>query len=132
MIAARFRNQEDVNYMNRRISQDVVSRAIVIVFFSVVIIGLFTMLLLVSELHGQAHEQTRGAYLEILFEAVSAFGTVGLSTGVTPHLTTVGRLLIIALMYIGRLGPLTVALAVTGGGERRLPYRYAEDHVLVG
>ncbi len=132
MIVARFRNEEDVNLLNRRIPQDVVSRAVAISFFSVFIISMFTLLLLVVELKGVSHIRSGGSFIEILFEAVSAFGTVGLTTGITTELSTPGRIIIIMLMYIGRLGPLTIALAISGSRHKKLPYRLAEDHVLVG
>ena len=52
------------------------------------------------------------APLELTFEVFSAFGTVGLSTGVTPHLSTAGKLIIALTMFVGRIGPLTLALAL--------------------
>lgn len=68
--------------------------------------------------------------MDILFETISAFGTVGLSTGVTPDLTLKSKLLSILIMYIGRLGPLTVAtLWYFGKGERT---RYAEGNISIG
>ena len=68
--------------------------------------------------------------MDALFETTSAFGTVGLSTGITPTLGTVSRLMIIVLMYIGRLGPLTVAsLWYFKRGERAA---YPEGNIAVG
>ncbi|MFV2039203.1 MAG: TrkH family potassium uptake protein [Acidimicrobiales bacterium] len=68
---------------------------------------------------------------ELLLEAASAFGTVGLSTGVTGQLSTLGRLLIIALMFVGRVGPITFGTAVLLRPERR-QYEYAEEALIVG
>lgn len=70
-------------------------------------------------------------FRDILFETVSAFGTVGLSTGITSSLTPTGRMLITVLMFIGRLGPLTIAYALV----RTAPparYTYAEQRVMIG
>ena len=68
--------------------------------------------------------------MDILFETVSAFGTVGLSTGITPNLTLQSKLLSILIMYIGRLGPLTVAtLWYFSKGERT---RYSEGNISIG
>lgn len=68
--------------------------------------------------------------MDILFETISAFGTVGLSTGITPDLTLKSKLLSILIMYIGRLGPLTVAtLWYFSKGERT---RYAEGNISIG
>ena len=73
----------------------------------------------------------KATLLHLLFEAVSAFGAVGLSTGVTFKLTPFGRIIIIALMYIGRIGPLTLAYAV-GRYSRKLEREYPRARVMVG
>ena len=76
-------------------------------------------------------DESRGHFIKLVFETISAFGTVGLSMGVTSQLTTTGRLFIILLMFIGRLGPLTMAVALT----RRKPvgrFRYAKGEIMVG
>jgi trk system potassium uptake protein len=69
--------------------------------------------------------------MRLLFEAVSAFGTVGLSTGITPELSPAGRVLVVATMFVGRLGPLTLALALAAR-ERRVLYRWPEEAVKIG
>jgi trk system potassium uptake protein TrkH len=69
--------------------------------------------------------------LQIIFEASSALGTVGLSTGITASLTTAGKLIIIAVMVFGRLGPLTLLAALTFN-PRPVRYNYPEEAVLVG
>jgi trk system potassium uptake protein TrkH len=70
-------------------------------------------------------------FLKILFEVVSAFGTVGLTTGITPSLSIAGKLTIILVMYLGRLGPMTIALSLV---QRQQPtmYRYAEEPIKIG
>ncbi len=130
LIRSRFRNEENVHLLYRRIPNDVLAKAISVVFFASVLIALFTFLLLLSEAGGMAHQQGRGLFLELFFETTSAFGTVGLSTGITPKLTPFGRLLITMVMFIGRLGPLTVAIAV--GPQARTRFTYARENVLVG
>jgi trk system potassium uptake protein TrkH len=67
----------------------------------------------------------------LAFEVVSAFGTVGLSAGVTRHLSAAGRLIITALMFIGRLGPLTLAFLLVGE-MRPAAYEYPEERLMVG
>jgi trk system potassium uptake protein TrkH len=74
-----------------------------------------------------------GAFIEHMFEAVSAFNTVGLSMGATGDLSTSSRLLTIVLMYVGRVGPLTFAAAIAltrpnAAGE----FRFAYEDVIVG
>jgi trk system potassium uptake protein len=68
---------------------------------------------------------------DILFEAISAFSTVGLSTGITADLPPTGQLAIAALMFVGRVGTITVATALALGGRER-PYRYPEENLIVG
>jgi trk system potassium uptake protein TrkH len=70
-------------------------------------------------------------FLRILFEVTSAFGTVGLSTGITPTLTTLGKVIIIVTMFVGRVGPLTLALAVALQHER-VGYLYPEEKIMIG
>ena len=71
------------------------------------------------------------AFIKILFETTSAFGTVGLTTGITQGLTVLGKLLIALTIFVGRLGPLTLALAVAMQKEA-LVYKYPEERVMVG
>jgi trk system potassium uptake protein TrkH len=70
-------------------------------------------------------------FLQILFEVVSAFGTVGLSTGITAKLSAVGKLIIISTMYIGRVGVLLLMAALLGD-PRPKSVRYPEETLLVG
>jgi trk system potassium uptake protein len=67
----------------------------------------------------------------ILFETISAFGTVGLTAGLTYDLSPVGRLLITLMMFIGRLGPLTMAFALLNT-RKEAKVRYAEEKILIG
>jgi trk system potassium uptake protein TrkH len=96
-----------------------------------VVISLATMALMASELGTTPHGESRGLFLELLFEIVSAFGTVGLSVGVTRTLSTMGKVIIILVMFIGRLGPLSIALALSRRPSRAR-YRYAEENVMIG
>ena len=98
---------------------------------AVAVVVAFTFLLVAVEVGTVSFGDTRGEFIRLFFEAVSAFGTVGLSTGSTPGLSTAGQLLVTLLMFIGRLGPLTVAVAVAQR-QRRPLYRYVEEDVMVG
>ncbi len=70
------------------------------------------------------------SFLQILFESVSAICTVGLSTGITPNLDATGKILISILMYVGRVGPLTVALAL--GERRKTTVEFPTTRIVVG
>jgi trk system potassium uptake protein TrkH len=67
-----------------------------------------------------------------MFEAVSAFNTVGLSLGLTPNMSTAGRWVVIVLMFLGRVGPLTIAAALVARRPRKSRFRYAYEDVVVG
>ena len=69
---------------------------------------------------------------KILFETVSAFGTVGLSAGFTGELSPTGRILITIMMFIGRLGPLTMAFALTIHSNNKSKIGYPEEKILIG
>ena len=71
------------------------------------------------------------AFMDVVFESISAFGTVGLSRGITPDITDPGKLILTLAMYVGRLGPLTIALGLALH-ERRPIYRYAQERVRIG
>jgi len=115
--------RDDVVVFRRRIPDRVVANALSIVFLSGAWIILVTIVLLVSE---------GLELLPTLFEVVSAFGTVGLSTGITRSLSIIGKLMIILTMFIGRVGPMTLALAIGRRKGRNHNYRYPEDKIIVG
>jgi len=75
--------------------------------------------------------QSSHYFLSLLFESTSAFGTVGLSMGITPNLTNLGKIIVMCTMFIGRLGPLTIALAIAMRKEK-IDYRYPEEKLMVG
>jgi trk system potassium uptake protein TrkH len=108
-----------------------VGRAISVLVASAVVVYAAIMGLMWTEVGAVPHELSRGLFLELLFEVVSAFGTVGLSVGITPKLTVAGKLVLVMVMYIGRLGPLSIAVALAGK-KRRPTYQYAEEHIMIG
>ncbi|MEJ2363892.1 MAG: TrkH family potassium uptake protein [Deltaproteobacteria bacterium] len=128
---SRLRGEEGTSIFRRSLSPETVGRAISVLVLAVVLIYAATMALTVSELGTTLHQESRGLFLELLFEVVSAFGTVGLSVGITPQLSSVGKLIIILVMYLGRLGPLSIAVALTGK-ETRSRFKYAEENVMIG
>jgi trk system potassium uptake protein TrkH len=113
------------------VSEDAVKKALVLFLIAASIIFIAIFLLDFTEGGDKPHDQVRGQFLEIVFEAVSAFGTVGLSTGLTPKLSTPGRWIIIFLMFIGRLGPL-IFIAVLQRFQKPHFYRLPEEHPMIG
>ncbi len=126
-VVAMLRGRRETLYRRRAIPEAVVREAIVIFLLSLFFVtGAFGALLLTATPNAGGANS-----LPLLFETVSAFGTVGLSLGMTPVLSRAGRAIIIAAMFVGRLGPLTLALVVgrpAAGGR----VRYPEEEVVVG
>jgi len=123
-------NKQRVVIRKRTIPREVISKSIVIFFISCSILIFFTMLLQLFQSSAYSGAVAKNKFLEYLFEVTSAFCTVGLSTGVTPNLTSLSRLLITVLMYIGRLGPLTIAVAFTQ--KERINIEYPDENILIG
>jgi len=131
LLLARWRGRGRATVFHRTIPHAVMDRALTLLLLAVVFVSLGSGLLLVTEGHSVPFGEAQPRLAALLFEAVSAFGTVGLSTGVTPSLSSAGKLVLVVLMFVGRVGPLTLVLAV-GPGPRRGRYRYAEENVMVG
>ncbi len=127
---SRFRGHERPQLFNRTISDVSVGKATSVIMLSMIVVCVGTMLLLMTEIGETAHPQSRGKFLELLFEVVSAFGTVGLSTGITAKLSVMGKIVLSAIMFVGRLGPLVIGVAVSRKVVSR--YRYAEETIMVG
>jgi len=125
-VAARMAGRSDVAIGRRRIPQDVVRRAALVLALAALWNATGVFVLAVTEGAGRLVRLE-----DVMFEQVSAFATVGLSTGLTAHLTMAGKLWIIASMFVGRLGPLTIALAVIRQ-EIRPRYHYPCERVMIG
>ena len=128
---ATFRGQSRVNIFRRTMPREVVERATATtMIFALVAAFALTALLLIEQSKG-AHQGTGTQFMDGLFEVVSALGTVGLSTGITPHFGLLARLVIIALMLIGRLGPISVFAALSQT-ERAKSVEYPSEEPLIG
>lgn len=123
-VKATLTNNNRVEMFERTIPNTIVVRSIAIFIISLITVSTVVLIMMRVE--------PGKDFLSLLFETVSAFGTVGLSLGITGSLTVVGKLVISALMFIGRVGPLTLVLAVgehEAGGDR---LKYPESKVLIG
>lgn len=129
-IKARINSSYNVNLFYSSIPQNIVIKSILIFSFSFFTIVFFSFLLAVVELKGGSLYEEGTIYIQLVFETVSAFGTVGLSTGITPALSDIGKILVSILMFIGRLGPITIALVM--GTKENIEIKYAEDKIIVG
>jgi len=115
-------SRNNVETMKRTISPDTIQKALTVLLFYLTFIGVLLLCLLYVE---------PLPFTNILFETVSAVATVGLSTGITGELTNMGKILIMILMFIGRLGPLTIGYALVFGNKPQ-NYTYAEERIMIG
>ncbi|WP_028594076.1 TrkH family potassium uptake protein [Paenibacillus assamensis] len=121
-VLAMIRGKEDIVMFKYRLAKDRIFKAVTLTLLALSLVLLVSMILSTTE------DQP---FLAILFEATSAFGTVGLSMGVTPELSAFGKVLISLTMFAGRLGPLTLAYALGPKSEREL-YRHPEGKITIG
>lgn len=122
LVVAEVRGRPDSEAFGRRVCAPAQRQAITVLVLGSVTVVLGTLVLLrVTDLPTD----------QVIFEVISAFGTVGLSTGITAQLPPAGQLTLIVLMYVGRVGTITLATSLALG-ERRMPWRYPEEHPIVG
>ncbi|MCA9053906.1 MAG: hypothetical protein KDA75_08715 [Planctomycetaceae bacterium] len=127
----KLRGFTNVRFARRTISEALIDRAVAAVLLFTLIAGVGLTTLLAVEQTGVPHTDSKGLFLDAMFEVVSALGTVGLSTGLTTQLGDGGRTLLIVLMLIGRLGPISLFVAVSRT-RRDLRLDYAKEDVLIG
>jgi len=131
LITTSARNRPRVELFSRTIPVSTVTKALITAASFLLAAAICTLALQVTELPAHSANLDRGHFLNSLFEVVSALGTVGLSTGMTPALTSMGKLIIMGCMFAGRLGPLMIASSILG--HQRVPDRsYPEETVIVG
>lgn len=123
IVASELRGRADVTAFGRRISPAVQRRATAVILIALALIVLAALLI--------AQVAPQLAMRDIAFECISAFATVGLSTGITAQLPPLGKGIIIALMFVGRVGPVTIGAAMILRA-RRTDYRYPQEDPVIG
>jgi len=124
-IISIIRGKEDTEVFKRRIPRDIVNRSLAVVGIAMTLVIVVTMVLSITE--------KSQSFIEVFFEATSAFGTVGLSLGITTELSWLGKLVISVTMFLGRVGPLTFALALARQQQKKKGLiKYPEEKVIVG
>ena len=121
-IWALIRGRSDAECFGRRIPQGIIYKAFSIMFISFMLVMVVTMALTIHE-HAE--------FMNILFEVMSAFGTVGLTTGITPSLSSAGKCWLILTMFAGRVGPITLALAIAMRA-RKAQIQYPDGKIIIG
>ena len=127
-VAAMVRRKTDYNVYRRRLNEQLIRRALAIFTLALTLVLFDTVV--ISAVEGVAGAEDTLA--DVLYETVSAFATVGLTTGITPTLSVVSKLLISLTMFLGRVGPLTVSMALSGGPQKPDAIRYPEERLMVG
>ena len=123
-ILSNIRGEKETIILHSRVSQAVVNKALSIIGLSMVLIFIMTIIMISVE---------KVNFINILFEVTSAFGTVGLSTGITPGLHSISKVLLILTMFIGRVGPLTFALAIAMRAHKKTQDAvFPEGKIMVG
>lgn len=121
-VFAMIRGKEDIVIYRYRLAKDRIFKAVTLTLLSLFLVIIVSMILSTTEDH---------SFLMILFDTTSAFGTVGLSMGLTADLSDIGKVLLSLTMFAGRLGPLTLAYALGPKNEREL-YRHPEGKITIG
>jgi trk system potassium uptake protein TrkH len=121
-IASTARGRPSAEAFGRRIQHEIVYRALAVALLSIAFVFLIGLALSVT---------TPLPFVDVIFESVSAFGTVGLSTGITPQVDTVSRLVLVFAMFAGRLGPLTLVLALAAR-RQAVSFRPAVESMRIG
>ncbi len=125
------RGKHETEAFQSTIPHKTVLQALALTVISSLLIVMCTMAVVVVESAGVPFQEHPVQFIQYIFEVVSAFGTVGLSTGITAGLADASKLIICAMMLVGRVGPLTLAF-VLGRERQRARYRYAEGNIMVG
>jgi len=122
-VVAQVKGKEDVIFFRQRILPHMIYKSLTVTMSGLALVMLVTMILTVTEAGAE--------FLTVLFEATSAFGTVGLSMGLTPTLSPIGKVIIALTMFAGRLGPLTIAFALAQRKQKEY-YRYPKGKIMIG
>lgn len=124
VVVSVIKGRDDVEFGRRRISRDNVNRALTVFGIGATLAFIIPFLLTITE---------KGTdFIVLLFEAVSALGTVGLSLGYTSSLSPMGKVIILSTMFAGRVGALTIVFALAAKKENKALIRYPESKVSVG
>ncbi len=130
LIWRRIHGHRRVSILQRTLPQEVTDRVIVITFLAFATVFLATLLILMVESWGVPFGKAPWHLINILFEVTSAFGTVGLSTGITSFLSAASKVILVFVMYLGRVGPATVAFSLRPQEEEH--FQYAEESTMIG
>jgi trk system potassium uptake protein TrkH len=131
ILHSRLKGNPHTNVFRRTLPESAVTKTLSLVMTALLFVALASFLLLAVQLRGMPAAASRGVFLEYTFEAISAFATVGLSLGATAKLVPAGKMIVILLMFVGRVGLLTVAFTMIRR-SREDAVQYAEENIMIG
>lgn len=124
-VISDIKGNEDVEVFNKRLPQIMVKKAFILLSLSLILVGLITLTLTITE--------KSQSFMDLLFETTSALATVGSSKDVTPELSNIGKMVITITMYLGKVGPLTLGLALSRKNRiNKKSYKYPEGKIIIG
>lgn len=121
--ASIIKGKPEVELFNRKISDSTLKKGLSVIMINLIVLIVSTMALSLVE---------QEAFMDILYETTSALATVGLTRGITPSLSGIGKLIIVITMYLGRIGPITMALAFNTKRDKANGRSLPEEHIIVG
>lgn len=124
-VISGIKGREDVEAFSKRIPKVLVTKAFILLSVSLLLVGLVTLTLTITEKHQ--------SFIDLLFETTSAFATVGSTRNITPQLSDIGKIIITMTMYLGKVGPLTLALALSNRDRsHKKNYKYPDGKIIIG
>ncbi len=126
MVISKFRGDKQVVFWNRSVNEDVINRSMALVILAFIFIYAST----ISILSVRSFD-SNNSFLQVIFEVISAFGTVGLSTGITPRFPDMSKLLLSLVMLVGRVGPFAIITAITVN-RNTADIEIADENIMIG
>ncbi len=123
MVLSTLKGRKDAEGFKRVLPRDLVNKSLAILFIAISWVIMVSFILSITE---------DASFIEIMFEVVSAFGTVGLSLGITGSLSTIGKLVITITMFVGRIGPLTLFMALAQRHQITTSIQYPDEEIMIG
>ena len=127
-VISLIKERDSITAFKRNISFSALQKALAVIVLMITIFMTATMLLSITEVNMDFDYE----FIDLMFEVASALGTVGNSIGITPYLSSIGKLIIISCMFIGRLGPITIAIAFMSTHSDKNKIHYPTEDVMVG
>ncbi len=132
LLWSTFHHRSRTHTFGRSLPREVTDRALVVMTVFLGVILAATLVLVIFDWSTPMKRGLASPFLPLLFEVASALGTTGLSTGITPELSVPSKLCLIVVMFVGRMGPLTLVLAMRSRHARKTEFDYPEERVMIG